>query len=278
MASGAMSAVGVPMPYAGSGIAIVGGQIYVSFADDTIYTMKSDGTGPVVYAGKHNQYTPPMDGGRLTNAILSPAALATDGTNLFFVDSNHLIREIDATGMVTTLAGDPTASDILDGTGQGAHFSFPYALACDGANLYTLDGAVTTPNGNVYSVVRRIAIASGKVDTIAGAAGMLGAVDAVGTTARFAGMTGITSDGRSLFISDRGQGPGKGDLHSPSLRQLDLATNRVTTFAGTRGTWTTINGLGTASILNAPTYIVADTQTKKRFVFDMAEGILLQIN
>ncbi|HEY2747195.1 MAG TPA: hypothetical protein VGL86_21375 [Polyangia bacterium] len=274
--TGAMSGVGVPLSYGSNGIALVGNQLYVAQADDTIYAVKTDGSGaPVLYAGKHNQYTPPMDGGRLTNAILAPSALATDGVNLFFVDSNRVIREITAAGDVVTLAGDPAGTDVLDGTGAAAHFAQPTSLACDGANLYTLDGPLVSASGS--TVVRRIAIGSGKVDTIAGTVGMTGAVDGVGALARFAGALALATDGRSLFITDPGQGPSMGDLHSPALRQLDLATNRVTTFAGTRSIWATINGTGTSAVINGPSLITFDATTKSRYVFDQADGVLLQI-
>jgi len=45
-------------------------------------------------------------------------------------------------------------------------------------------------------------IATGVVRTLAGKAGWLGGTDGTGAAARFHGPSGITTDGRSIYVTD----------------------------------------------------------------------------
>ncbi len=87
-------------------------------------------------------------------------ALGSDG-EIFVADQhNHVIRRIDANGMVATLAGSPGKAGAIDGVGAGARFSYPAAIArAKGGHLYVVDFE--------YNVVRRV-LPSGQVDTVAG--------------------------------------------------------------------------------------------------------------
>lgn len=111
------------------------------------------------------------------------------------------IRKIDtATGNVTTLAGCAYATGDADGTGAEAEFYFPIGVAADSAALYVTDAM----NG----AIRRVAIDTGKVTTLAG---------------RAAGLNGpgsIAADGRNLYVLDSG-----------SLRKVAISTGAVTTIA-----------------------------------------------
>jgi hypothetical protein len=91
-----------------------------------------------------------------------PAGIASDGTNLFVVDSgNHTIRKITSAGVVTTFAGTAGSTGSTDATGTAARFSNPTALTVDASgNLYVSDqnytkirkitsaGVVTTLNAS----------------------------------------------------------------------------------------------------------------------------------
>ena len=95
-----------------------------------------------------------------------PGQLAIDNSNNLYVadESNHRVRKISPTGLVTTLAGQ-SASGVLDGQGTAAKFDNPFAIAIDKAsgNVYvgdwdgytvrkiTPDGTVTTVVGSPYS-------------------------------------------------------------------------------------------------------------------------------
>jgi sugar lactone lactonase YvrE len=81
------------------------------------------------------------DGAGAAATFLAPNAVAVDTSgNVYVVDSgNRLIRKIDARGMVTTIAGNPSNSDI-DGIGIAASFRNPAGIALDSAgNIYISD-------------------------------------------------------------------------------------------------------------------------------------------
>lgn len=124
-----------------------------------------------------------------------PYGIATDGSNLYVAEfGNHTIRRIViATGDVTTLAGTAGSAGSTDGTGIAALFSNPGAITTDGANLYVADTASHT--------VRRIAIGTRVVTTLAGTPGSQGATDGTGSAARFSFPAGVTTNGQHLFVS-----------------------------------------------------------------------------
>jgi len=132
--------------------------------------------------------------------------------------NNHTIRKVViATGAVTTLAGAPTLLGNADGTGLGARFHYPGALALDGAgNLFVVDGSRT---------IRKIVIATADVTTFAGDGGYGSSADGTGTNARFNAASGIASDGAgNLWVAEYG---------SQTIRKIVIATSAVTTFVGT---------------------------------------------
>ena len=100
-----------------------------------------------------------------------PSGIATDGTDLYVADSdNSAIRKISiSTGETATLAGDVGHYGSADGTGSTARFYWPYGVTIVGADLYVIDSANST--------IRKIAISTGTVTTIAGTPGVQGSTD-----------------------------------------------------------------------------------------------------
>ncbi|HJL18243.1 MAG TPA: hypothetical protein RMH99_21445 [Sandaracinaceae bacterium LLY-WYZ-13_1] len=148
------------------------------------------------------------------------AARSPDGSTLYVADTfNSLIRSIDvATGEVTTIAGAVQEAAVVDDTGLDARFDSPRAMAItpDGSALYVADSGT----------IRRIALPSLEVTTVAGVWTMTDYVDAVGEDARFGFLVhdfAFSADGRTLYIADRS---------NLVLRALDTDTNEVTTLAG----------------------------------------------
>ncbi len=136
------------------------------------------------------------DGTGAGASFSSPSGITTDGTNLFIADANnHRIRQIAiASGAVTTLAGNGSAA-WADGAGTGAAFNGPNQIIVDRNFVYVGD--------TINSVIRRIAISTGVVVSLAGK-GSSGFADGTGSAAFFDFPRGITSNGLDLFIVDNG--------------------------------------------------------------------------
>ena len=156
--------------------------------------------------------------------------ITTDGTSLYVTDSNNTIRRIViATGAVTTLAGAPGTTGSIDNIQSAARFNQPARITTDGANLYVADF------GN--SVIRKIALATGTVTTIAGSVSPGGAsgshadsTDSPGTglTARFNQPNGITTDGTNLYVTDSYDNTVRKIVLSPSTVYSGLVTTLLT--------------------------------------------------
>jgi len=123
---------------------------------------------------------------------------------------------------ITHFAGSTGGLGWYDGTGSGARFKLPAAVAADASgNLYVAD----TEN----HTIRKIVLATGEVSTLAGLAGSIGEKDGVGSEARFAYPRGITADGAgNVFVADFEHG---------RIRKIVVATGEVTTLARVSGPW-----------------------------------------
>ncbi len=169
--------------------------------------------------------------------------ITADGANLYITDqSNGTIRKVViATGMVTTLAGSAGVPGSADGTGTAAKFYLPEGITTDGKNLYVADR-----NNNT---IRKIVIATGAVTTLAGNPGIPGSTDGTGTAARFAEPTGITTDGKHLYMTDK---------KNSTIRKIDLVTGAVTTIAGKAGVTGSADGAGADARFTGPAGITTD--------------------
>lgn len=134
------------------------GNVYV--ADTSNHRIrKIESTGRVsTLAGTEYGYA---DGSGTSAKFNSPWDIAVDSSgNLYVADAyNHMIRKIDHTGEVSTLAGDGTKG-FADGPGISAKFDYPYGITVDRAgNIYVAD------SGNHR--IRKID-STGQVSTLAG--------------------------------------------------------------------------------------------------------------
>ncbi|HEX7596810.1 MAG TPA: hypothetical protein VF518_01275, partial [Polyangia bacterium] len=164
------------------------------------------------------------------------------------------------------LAGVLAGPGALDGIGPVAQFYFPSGAALDGAgNLYIADAANNT--------IRKIVLATREVTTIAGLLGVTGSDDGVGAKARFFSPQGLATDGAgNLYIAD--------SVNS-TVRKLVLATNEVTTLAGSPNATAYRDGRGGAARFESPTGLAYDGAgslfvtdldgTIRRIVLDTAE-------
>lgn len=144
------------------------GNVYVADTDNhTIRKITPAGVTTTI-AGEAG-----IPGARNSTTALSarfrlPGGIALDAEgNIYIADTgNHVIRKLDTSGNVSTLAGKFGNPGKLDGSGSGAQFNSPLGAAVDAdGNVYVSDA------GN--STIRRIT-PGGTVTTIVGVAGAKG--------------------------------------------------------------------------------------------------------
>jgi hypothetical protein len=222
------------------------GNLFV--ADTSNYTIRNViiATGAVTtVAGSPGEFGN-TDGAGAAARFLLPYAVVADGTgNLFVADTNnHAIRKVALpTRQVTTVAGAGKLVGSNDGIGAAARFYGPQAVASDGAgNLFVADRS--------NHVIRKIAISTGEVTTLAGSPELSGSDDGIGAAARFCGPQGVASDrAGKLFVAD---------TDNRTLRMVVIATGEVTTLAGSPGESGSIDGKGAAARFALPWHVASD--------------------
>ena len=174
------------------------------------------GTGVWGYGG---------DGGPAAEALLAnPRGLAADGAgNVYVADTgNRRIRKIDASGIITTLAGNGARGYGGDGgSAAQARLADPWGVATDPAgNVYIAD----TGNQRIRKVD-----ASGTITTLAGIGNRgwgYGGDGGPATQALFANPLGVAADAvGNVYIAD---------AWNQRIRKID-ASEIITTLAGSGG-------------------------------------------
>ena len=175
--------------------------------------------------------------------LLNPYALAIDvNTNVLFLSDrgNFRIRTINisSNGATGTLAGSGTAG-LSDGVGTSASFQFPCGVALSGSSF---TGALFVVE-RTAGVIRRIALATRTVMTIAGSA--VGYADGPAAGALFNLPEGATVDAAlgALVITETTAG---------RVRALFLSSMTVTTLAGSNAALAFADGSGMSAILKNP--------------------------
>lgn len=213
-------------------------------ASGTITTVAGNNSLGAGYSG---------DGGPATNAALNlPDSVLADGAgNLFITDThNHVIRKVDPSGIITTVAGNASLGGGYSGDGgaaTNAALNFPVSLALDGAgNLYFSE---------YYNHIIRKVNAAGIISTVAGNQRIGGTYSGDGGAAINAGLNlpvGILVDGTgNLFIAEDGNN---------DIRRVD-ASGTITTFAGNPSLGAGYSGDGgaaTNAALNYPEQLAED--------------------
>jgi hypothetical protein len=174
----------------------------------------------------------------------NPSDMASDGAGNLFVADSFTIRKVAiATGEVTTFTGSPGQTGNTDGTGTAARFDWLDGMASDGAgNLFVAE--------NYGYTIRKVAMATGEVTTLAGSPEYSGSSDGTGAAARFDHPHGIASDGTgNLFVVDTGNN---------AIRKVVIATGGVTTFAGLPEHQGSSDGTGAAARFYGPRGIASD--------------------
>ena len=181
------------------------------------------------------------DGAASVASFNSPTGVAVSNSGVIYVSdpSSSTIRKIATDGTVATLAGSVGVFGYTNGTGNAATFNLPKGMAVDATgNVYVADtqnhairkvtpaGVVSTyvdvgifseptdiavdTAGNLFvtdasnAVIKKVA-PTGGVTAVAGVAGETGAIDGLGTQARFNSPTGLSIDANgTLYVADYG--------------------------------------------------------------------------
>jgi sugar lactone lactonase YvrE len=164
-------------------------------------------------------------------------------------------------GVLKLLAGSPGGPGAVDDVGANARFHTPHGMALDETgNLFVADMDNCT--------IRKLVIATGEVTTLAGLSEVHGSSDGVGTEARFYFPNGLASDGAgSLFVTD---------TDNNTIRQVNLATGKVTTLAGAAMQFGSADGRGAEARFYLPSGIAGD-QAGKLFVADTFNHAIRQV-
>ena len=212
----------------------------------------------------------------LTVPLILPSGIVfdTDG-NLYLAEAaNHTIRKVDATGIITTIAGTGTQGFSGDnGAATAATLDSPQGLALGTAdNLYLAD----THNQRI----RRLNLSTGIITTIAGTGtpGFFGD-NGLATAAQLNLPTAIALDkANNLYLADTA---------NHRIRRIDFTSGIITTIAGA-GTQAFFgdNGPATNANIDSPTGLafdsadnlyLADTHNHRIRRIDAATGIITTI-
>lgn len=221
----------------GSVVQLADGNILIADTRNHVIRKLSGGqvttfAGPALAVLKNAQGFPTgglLDGKASEAFFNGPTGLALDAKgNVYVADAgNNAIRKIDASGTVTTLAGNGVPGN-KDGVGSEASFNHPSDIAVTG------DGTVYVAD-SLNHVIRKIA-ANGQVTTLTapvsraiqvrpGEASFAGEYhDGSLSTAAFNEPSGLALDSKgNLYVSDTG---------NQRIRYIDFGSNLVTTVAG----------------------------------------------
>lgn len=222
-----------------------GVNVYVSDSYfDTIRRISLASGEVTTLAGSANSPSESYDGIGALARFRTPQGIWGDGVNLYLCDSfNYTIRKIVmATGEVSTIAGTARTRGVADGFGAFARFHAPTDIWGADGYLYVADG----------SAIRKVTIATGEVQTIAGQAATSAYADGKGSNARFSFISGISGEGSNLLVADSG---------NAVIRQVSLTTGQVTTLAGSSRQVGASNGRGNAARFNSPSDISGESQS-----------------
>jgi sugar lactone lactonase YvrE len=261
----------------------------VSAADATISTIAGD---PM-----HLQNGYSGDGGPATAALLSyPNAVRFDSAgNMYIADGgNYLIRRVDTSGNITTIAGNVSAAAAANGSG-----SFPPSCSASSDNcgeggdplsatLGFVFGMSFDPNGNLFlaesdiHVIREINLSasSPKIHTVAGTLRTPCDPSAVAQCGDNGAATSAFLNGAVDVLADASGNAVISDTTDNAVRLVSASDGKIQTIAGqvsATGGYGGDNGLATAAQLNAPNGLALDT-TGNLYIADQINNLIRQVS
>jgi hypothetical protein len=208
------------------------GNYYFSapYTSQRVFKVNASGTLTVVAGNGLPGYS--GDGGPAAQATLSnPNGVAVDGSgNVYIADTNNqVIRMVNSSGVISTIAGTNTCQYDGDTTGAGGDgkpatqhsLCTPVQIALDSSgNLFIADASNYR--------IRRLVISSDSISTVAGNGTATACTNGVlAANCGFSSPEGIAVDSSGdLFIAD---------TNDYVVREVVAATGKVKTVAGTLG-------------------------------------------
>lgn len=184
-------------------------------------TLTKNSSNVTLFAGSLAGTAGTSNGSGPAAAFDQPVDITTDGTNYYVLDytdyteddeRNSIIRKIDASGTVTTLA-------ITDTSGNAVAFENAQGITIspDARYLYVADTG--------HHLIRCIRLSDNTSWIVAGNDDdNAGFVDSeTGSDAYFNSPTGITTDGTNLYVAD---------AYNRTIRKIVISTTAVSTLAG----------------------------------------------
>jgi len=205
------------------GVAVdTSGNFYIaSFNQHRVFKVNSAGTLTVLAGSGIAGYSGDGVAGGAGNATLyHPWAVAADTTGVYIADySNCVVRKVDSTNTITTIAGNGTCGYAGDG-GKGTS-----------AELYNPEGVGLDGSGNLFigdynnCVVRKLVLSSNIISTVAGnhTCGYSGDGGAATSAELYTPSAVATDSAGDIFIADTG---------NCVIREVTKANGHINTIAG----------------------------------------------
>jgi hypothetical protein len=162
--------------------------------------------------------------------------------------ANECIRAIDYNGRVTTMVGDPGVAGFAEGAHTSAMFNNPMGIAVNAT-----DDVVYVADVNNNRIREILGVTYAWTAPLAGDS-TTGYADGTGSSAHFAGPTGITED-----IYRRGQDLYVADAVGQSIRKVTL-DGVVSIVAGDPLIPGFADGVGTSAKFSSPTGVAIDSK------------------
>ena len=222
------------------------GNVYVAdWGASTIREVTPVGTNWVVRTLAGLAYVSGSADGAGTSArFRQPAGVTVDTAgNMYVADYfNNTIRKLTPEGVATTLAGQAGEAGSADGTGSGARFYAPFAVAVDATgNVYVAD--------QFNQTIRKLTPA-GVVTTLAGQVMNAGSADGTGSAAQFYFPSGVAVDAMgNVYV---------GDQFNQTIRRITPG-GAVTTLGGLAGSSGSVDGTGEEARFNKPSGVAVDS-------------------
>lgn len=206
------------------GVAVdTSGNFYIAvFNQHRVYKVSGGTITVVAGSGAQGYAGDGVTGGAGNASLYHPYGVAVDSSNNVYIADqyNCVIRKVDSTKTITTIAGTPGSCSYTGDGGKGtsATLYYPQGVGVDtSGNLYIGDGS--------NCVVRKLILSTDIISTVAGnhTCGYTGD-GGMATSAELSTTSGVVADSSgNLFIADSG---------NCVIREVTKSTGKISTIAG----------------------------------------------